>query len=72
MGRLCRDTITAPAELQSSMSDEVSLHVVYQIASAPIPMLRFSHIYGRDLFPPEFARQTPAPAQSAARPGSSV
>ena len=72
MGRLCHDTIMDPAELQPAMTDEVSLHVVYPIVNAPIRMFPFPHICVRDVFPPEFARQTPASAQSAARPGSSV
>ena len=58
-----------PAELQPPMSDEVSLHVVYQIVNAPIRMFPFPHIYVRDVFPPDYYREIRAslPSREAFR-----
>lgn len=39
------------------MSSDVSLHVLYQIANAPMRMFPFPHLYVRDVFPPEFYRE---------------
>lgn len=39
------------------MSSDVKLHVLYQIANAPIKPFPFPHIHVQDVFPPDFYRE---------------
>lgn len=39
------------------MYSDVSLHVLYKIANAPINLFPYPHIYVRDVFPPDFYRE---------------
>ncbi|MBI1965486.1 MAG: hypothetical protein HYS46_04485 [Betaproteobacteria bacterium] len=39
------------------MSSDVSLHVLYKVANAPINEFPFPHIYVRDVFPQDFYRE---------------
>lgn len=38
------------------MSSNVSPHVLYKVANAPVNLYPFPHIYVRDIFPPDFYR----------------
>ncbi|MGH8641821.1 MAG: hypothetical protein ACRET6_08910 [Burkholderiales bacterium] len=39
------------------MSSDVSLHVLYKVANAPVSLYPFPHIYVKDVFPPDYYRQ---------------
>jgi len=39
------------------MSDDVSLHVLYQIVNAPIRMFPFPHVYVENVFPADYYRE---------------
>ncbi len=39
------------------MSSDVSLHVLYKVANAPINVFPFPHIYVQDVFTPDFYRE---------------
>lgn len=39
------------------MSSDVSLHVTYKVANAPIKPFPYPHIYLQDVFPPDFYRE---------------